>query len=108
MPRQSEPKRIACPLPDYAETFVVLPGEFLGRHLVRRTAAVAAAAKWADSQIAEAAIALAVVDEFGGVPGAETPEPAAWDLTATPVPVLIWLKTEVYAEFTKAFDVPKG
>jgi len=101
-------KRLACPIQNYADAFVVMPDEWLGRHLVRRTAAVTAAAAWGDGQLTNAAIALAVVDEFGGVTGAPSADPKDWDLTATPLPVLRWLDDVVYAAFREAFVIPKG
>ena len=108
VPRQPEPRRIDYPdQATYPGAYVVLPGEWLGAHLLRRDEAVRATAAFNSESLRNAAIALAVADEWGGVPGI-TGKPDEWDLRKTPVPLLMWLEREVFLSFAEAFVVPKA
>ncbi|MCC6192068.1 MAG: hypothetical protein IT318_23815 [Anaerolineales bacterium] len=109
MPRHDAPHRIDYPDQSaYPGAYIVLPPEWLGRHLVRRDAARKAALQYGSEQITVAAIALAIIDEWGGIPGIEGPDPVSWDFAAVPIPLLCWLQVAVYQDFVTAFVVPKA
>ncbi len=108
MPKLNEPRRVPCDLPDYPDAFVVLPPEWLGVHFQRRDEAVRAARVYNSNQITLAAIALALADEWGGIPGLGGDDPSKWDLAATPAALLVWLERAVYDDFARVYAVPKA
>ena len=100
--------RIYCPLEKYAEAWVALPEEWLGEHLLKRDAAIRAAAKHKNNEITLAAISLSIADGWGGIPGLEGKDPAKWEFGKIPIPVLKWLETTVFDNFSEAFKIPKA
>src|SRR5574341_1138307 len=101
-------RRVQCDLPGYEAAWVDLPDEWLGEHLRRRDEAVRAAVKYRDGKITIAAIALCIVDDWGGIPGLEGKDPAQWDFLKLPIVLMVWLESVVFDDFSKAFTVPKA
>ena len=110
MPRRAEPRRVQFPGADYPDAYVILPAEWLGAHLLRRDEAVRAAQAHphANATLTVATVALALADEWGGIPGLSGDDPAHWDLTQTPLPLLLWLEVVVWRDFLMTFEVPKN
>jgi hypothetical protein len=102
-----EKRKIYCPYPDSADAWVELPPVWLGKHLLRRDAAIKAAERFGNGQITVAAIALCIAEDWGGIPGLEGKSPEAWDFSQVPIGVLVWLQVAVFSDFQKAFTVPK-
>lgn len=104
-------RRVNCPVSGYEAAHVVLPPEWLGAHLLRRDEVLAALEKSPAGKsptLTRAAIALALADDWDGIPGlTDKHDPATWDVTAMPLGVLLWLVEAVYADFAQAFVVPK-
>jgi len=105
--RRPESRRIDCPHPDYRDVYVVLPAEWLGVHAVRRDQAVRAAARHKSDDLTALAIALAIVDDWGGIAGLDGDEPEKWQLDRVPIPVIAWLTDSVMTDFASAYVVPK-
>lgn len=101
-------RRIDCPIPGYESAYVVLPAEWLGEHLVKRDE-VLDALSLKNATLLRASIALAIADDWGGIPGLEQRnDPAKWELHKTPLTLLLWLVATVYNDFERAFVIPKG
>lgn len=101
-------RRVKCPLPAYKDAWVELPPEWLGEHLLKRDQAVRASLKLNNSEITMAAISLCIVEDWGGIPGLTGKDPAGWDFTKVPLPLLTWLEQAVFDSFKQAFSIPKA
>ena len=100
-------RRKDCPLPDLEKAFVILPDEWFGIHAVRRDQAVNEFAKYESQTLLYFGIALALVDDWGGIPGLEG-KPEKWDFTKLPLEVIAWVNDVVLSDFNMAFIVPKN
>jgi hypothetical protein len=77
--------------------------------MLRRDGALEASARYTNPTLSRVVIALAIADDWGDIPGlADKHKPETWDLSQTPIPVLLWLVEAVYSDFAAAFIVPKG
>lgn len=110
MPELHPPRRFDCPLPDYPTAHITLPGEWLGRHWLRRDEAVRMAEKYKHQDFTRLVVTLALADSFD-LPGLGA-DPQAWDLQQMPLGVLQWLLQVVYpdlaASFAECFTIPKA
>jgi len=108
--KRSEEKRITCSHPDYLDAYVVLPPEWLGSHAVRRTEVLQALGDRATGapEIANLAVAMSVIDDWGGIPGIEDKDPEKWNLQKTPLYLINWISEAVLEDFGGAFRVPKN
>ena len=105
---RDEQKKINCPHPDYEHTFIVLPKEWLGEHVIRKDAALEIINKQHKSgDISNFAAAMAIVDDWGNIPGMEKRRPDEWDMAKVPVPIIAWVINEVLEDFAAAYKVPK-
>lgn len=101
-------RKIHCLHPDYPGAYMVLPPEWLGLHAIRKDRAVAAASEHGSQDITQLAAALALLDDWGGIPGVTGKDPGQWDLAAVPIPLMSWLVTEALSDFMAAYAVPKA
>ena len=107
-------RKLNCPHPDYQTAFIVIPGEWLGIHAIRRDAAVRSAQNNVDPEYAlsdsirELAVAIALLDDWGNIPGIEDKDPQNWHFERVPIPIMEWLVEAVLADFALAFVVPKA
>ncbi len=103
-----EPRRIDYPTDSYPEAYVVLPGEWVGHHLQRRNDVLASVPDKTPNEIIQVSVALAVADEWGGIPGISGSDPEKWDFSKTPIALIAWLTSVVLTDFGKALTVPKA
>ena len=85
--------------------WVLLPPEWLGKHMVRRDQVVEGLDEKVTRSLQRVAISLAIVDDFE-IPGIGKRQ-EEWDFDEISVNVLQWLINSVYMDFGMAFIVPK-
>ena len=100
-------RRKDCPLPGLEDAFIVLPDEWFGIHAVRRDQAVAISTGEEGKTLELFAIALALLDDWGGIPGLEG-NPENWDFTKLKLEIIAWINETVLLDFNMAFIVPKN
>ena len=105
---KKEPRRIDYPDQEDYKAWVILPAEWLGEHAVTREKIIAQSEAFQHVELLNAAIALAVVDDYGGIPGFEGADPEKWEPAKCPLRLLTWLTREVIEDFAEAYAVPKN
>lgn len=106
--KTKESRRIEYPDQESHQAYVVMPAEWLGEHAIRREEVMLHAEKFKQVELLNAAIALAVVDDFGGFPGFESNDPREWEPAKCPITLLTWLSQVVVADLAAAYQVPKN
>jgi len=108
--RSGDEGKVFCPHPDYKKAYIVLPKEWTGDHIIRRNAILVQIVdqEVRQSEAINAAIAIVLVDDWGGIQGMESKDPGEWDLRKVPLPVLAWLSDVVLNDFLSSFSVPKN
>jgi len=107
--KRSAPERIHCHIKGYEDNYVVLPKEWLGKHLIKRDEIVAGmrGTPLEDNEdMRRLAISLGLVDDIH-IPDL-VGEGLEMDITSVPLPVLSWIVDAVFADFLAATFVPKA
>lgn len=101
--------RVGCPFSKWPEAWVELPDEWLGRHIGKRDEAVANAIDRGieSSTLIQFAIALALAENWGGIPGLDGP-PEKWDFAQVPAEIIGWLNRVIVGSYDECFQVPKA
>ena len=103
--------RLNCPFEKYKDAWVEIPDEWTGAHVAKRDAAVKLASSVLNIPSAELrnlVVSLALTDAHGNIPGMEDPDPANWDVTITPVPIITWLGSAVLDQYNSCYVLPKA
>lgn len=85
-----------------------IPSEWLGYHVDRRDKALAEARESGikSSTLQDFAVALALAEDWGNIPGLDGP-PDQWDFQDVPLPLIAWMIATVVGPFADCFRVPK-
>jgi len=108
--KRSDERKVVCDHPDYGDVYIVLPPDWLGSHAVRRTEVLHALGDRATGapEIANLAVSMAILDDWGGIPGIEGKSPEEWNLQKTPLYLINWISEVVLEDFGSAFRVQKN
>ena len=98
-------RRVECPLPVYAEAFVILPDEWLGEHAERRDEAVRKGQELGPT-LRQFAVSVALLETWGNIPGLDG-NPEQWDFEKLPLDLIAWISASVTLDFNQCFVVPK-
>lgn len=105
---RDDQRRVDCPHPDFQDAFLILPKEWLGEHAIRKDKATALAESIGSDDITNFAICMAIIDDWGNIPGMDSKELSDWDFNIVPIPIMQWIVETVLTDFLGAFIVPKA
>jgi hypothetical protein len=99
--------RVDCPWPEWPDSYIVLPDEWVGDHSRRYDEAVAEVERQelSGATLRNFAVALALLDDWR-LPGLEG-KPELWDFSQIRLEIIGWVGTLVVSEYWKCFAVPK-
>lgn len=79
----------------------------MGYHLRRKDEATRAVRELESEEVTYFAVSMALLDDWGNIPGIEGKNPEDWHTDETPAPIISWIQAEVMADFYAALAVPK-
>ena len=97
--------RIDCPWPEFEDSYIVLPDQWLGAHSARYDEALEKARELPSEVLRKFAIALVLLDDWR-LPGIEG-NPDNWDFEQMRLELLAWVGTTVWVSYWQCFTVPK-